>query len=470
DPAACLAAPAWAEITLYDPAGRFLPARADGPLAGALVPRKRVRITRETGGDAVAHFTGWIAAIIPHRDRTVTLRCDGLEALLQQAEVFPPLLVNAPADAAIAAILAGVDHPPALFGHWLLGLSRLGQDTRLPDLTTYADLEPGRTTFAFAGDWPEGLSAWAALRAVVEAERGLCFVDGAGRVVFWNRHHLRLPRPPALALTDREAVFTPAVTGASLVNRATVTCHPREVGGAGETLWTLHSPLRLPPDDVRVIRARLGNGAGGWRGVLALETPQPGLDYTAYDHPDGSGSDRTGDVSLRAEAAGSSVLLTISNHYPAPIYLQPGSRLRGTPLRDSGPAVATVEDRLSMVRYGWRTASLDLPLLSRLEDAAGVARLLVTEGSTPRARVGTVAVSGHVPGVLGCAIGECVRLVDRQGGHDGLVHVLGVRHKLARGGADHTVTWVVRPVPPLAYWRLGIAGAGELGVTARVVY
>ncbi|MBN2469814.1 MAG: hypothetical protein JXN59_03730, partial [Anaerolineae bacterium] len=89
DPAACLAAPAWAEITLYDPAGRFLPARAAGPLAGALVPRKRVRIIRETGGDAVAHFTGWIAAIIPHRDRTVTLRCDGLEALLQQAEVFP---------------------------------------------------------------------------------------------------------------------------------------------------------------------------------------------------------------------------------------------------------------------------------------------------------------------------------------------------------------------------------------------
>lgn len=470
DPAACLAAPARAEIILRDPFGRYCPDRADGPLAGALVPRKRVRLTRETDGQTVTHFTGWLAAILPGRDRTVTLRCDGVEALLQRAEVFPPLLVNAPADALIAAILAGVDYPPALLGHWLLGLSRLGQDTRLPDLTTYADLEPGRTIFAYAGDWPGGQSAWEALRAVVEAERGLCFVDGGGRVVFWNRHHLRRPQPPVLTLTDREAVFTPAVTGAALINRAVVTCHPREVGGAGETVWVLGSPLRLPPGDVRVIRARLRDEAGGQVGALALEAPQPGLDYTARDHPDGSGEDRSGVVSLHVAAAGSSALLTLENRGPVPVYLQPGSRLRGTPLRDRGPADASAEDRQSVVRYGRRTAALDLPLLADLDHAAGLARLLVTEGSAPRTAVAAVTVNGHTPGVLDCAIGDCVRLVDRQGGHAGLYHVLGVCQTLARGGADHTVTWVVRPVPPLAYWRLGVAGAGELGAATRVVY
>ncbi len=470
NPAACLAAPATAAIALRDPTGRYQPDRADGPLSGALVPRKRVRITREADGRTVTHFTGWLAAITPGRDRTARFHCDGVEALLQRAEVFPPLLVNAPADAIIAAILAGVDYPPALLGHWLLGLSRLGQETRLPDLTTYASLEPGRTTFAWAGDWPDGLSAWEALRAVVEAERGLCFVDGGGRVVFWNRHHLRLPQPPALTLTDREAAFTPAVTGAALVNRAVVTCHPREVGGAGETVWVLGSPLRLPPGDVRVIRARLRDAAGRQVGALALEAPQPGLDYTARDQPDGSGADRTGEVSLHVTAAGGSALLTLENHGPVSAYLQPGSRLRGTPLRDCGPADASAEDRQSVVRYGRRTATLDLPLLADLDHAAGVARLLVREGSTPRAAVAVVTVSGYVPGVLDCAIGDCVRLVDRRGGHDGLYHVLGVRHALARGGAEHTVTWVVRPVPPLAYWRLGIAAAGELGAATRVIY
>lgn len=469
DPADCLAAPSWATVTLRDPTGRYNPDHSISPLAGALVPRKRVRITAGT----CALFTGWIESITPGHDRTVTLHCAGLETLLQRAEVFPPLLTNAPADAVIAGVLAEVDYPPALLGYWQLGLARLGQDTRLPDLTTYADLEPGRTTFAYAGDWPDGVSAWEALRTVVEAERGLCFVDSAGRVVFWNRHHLLYPRDPALTISGRTARFTTTVEGASMVNQAIVTCHPRAVSESGATLWTLHAPLRLPPGESRTFRARFGNDDGVRIGALALDTPQPGVDYTARDHRDGSGADRTDRVTFTATGAGSSALITATNHHTATVYLQPGARLRGSALRDSGPADAVVADRLSILHYGRRAVRLDLPLLSDLDDAAGVARFLVTEGSAPRSQVSAITLHNGGPDVLAATIGDTVQVAagpNTHQHHSGRYHIVGLQHEVTRGGTDHTVTWVVRPAARLEYWRLGIAGAGELGTVTRVVY
>jgi hypothetical protein len=472
NPADVQAAPSQAVIVLRDPARRYDPAYASGPLYGLLTPRKLLTIRSTYDGVTRVHFTGWTESITPHADRTVTIRASGVEALLQRSEVFLPLGINQTADAVIAAALAQVAYPPAISGYWQLGVARLGIDTRLPDVTTYADLEPGKTRMAYVGDnWGDGTSAWAVLRAVTATERGLCFVDRAGRVVFWNRHHLPKQTTPAVTLTRDQGVMQPVTQGAALVNHAVITCHPRTVGTGTVALWTLQTPLRIPANGTRTIRARFGDDSGVRIGARSLQSPIAGTDYAANAAPDCSGPDRTGSVIMAVEPAGNSALITFTNTSAQPVVVLAGAQVRGIPLVDRGPVDVTDEDVPGITAYGRRTRQLNLPLLSDPELAAGLARHLVVEGAAPRHVADTITVRGNtavtLAAILRLTIGDAVAV---EGDSGGRYHIVGERHMLQRGGTQHSAAWTVRIAPPLAYWQLGISGAGELGTVTNLAY
>ncbi len=470
---ASVAAPSFAEVVLRDPAGRYAPENPSGPLAGSLLPRRKLVISAEQAGETRPLFTGWIESITPRPGRTAVLRCAGVEVLLQRAEVSLPPGVDQTADGVIAAALAQVAYPPAIGGYWLLGTARLGQATRLPDVTVYADLEPGRGRFA-AVDALRG-SAWDVIRRAAEAERGLCFVDRAGRVVFWNRHHLLKAVDVSAALDERAADFQVDYAGADLVNEAAITCHPRAAGTSPEPLWTLGAPLRLAPGVALTVQARLRNAAGLPVGALRLIAPEPGLDYSANARPDGSGLDVTAQVSITLEAAATSARLIVTHTGPQAAYLLAGAQVRGLAWADPGPLTLTHTDAESRTRYGRRAQRLDLPLLADAADAARLARWLVCEGRTPRGVVREVTLHSasdrEAPGlIVGRTVGDRVRIEDAASRHRADYHIVGERHRLQRGGLDHTVTWTLRPATLAVYWRLGTPGAGELGAVTRLTY
>ncbi len=468
-----VAAPAWAEVLLRDPAGSYAPESGAGPLAGSLVPRRKAAIGVTCAGETRPLFTGWIEAISPRPGRVALLRCAGLEALLQRAEVFLPPGVDQTADGVIAAALAQVAYPPAIGGYWLLGTARLGQATRLPDTAVYADLEPGRTRFPYVEAL--GGNAWAAIRAAAAAEQGVCLVDRAGRVIFWNRHHLLRAGPPAVTLTAQEADFTVEYDGADMVNDAAVTCHPRAVGAGPEVLWSLQTGLRLEPGEARIVRARLRDSAGNPAGALSLIAPVAGVDYEAFSTPAGNGLDLTGEITAALEPAADSARLTFTNHGTRIAYVRAGAQLRGVALVDRGPLGVGYTDKTSVTRYGRRAFALDLPLLADPAEAASLARFLVNERGAPRGVVREVRLHGQLgprvlPLVIGHTLGDRVRIVDSASGHAGAYFLVGERHTLRRGGLEHAVTWVLRPAVQIAYWALGVPGQGELGEVTRLVY
>lgn len=474
DPAAPVAAPSWAEVTLRDSARCYTPENVSSPHYGDLVPRKKARLTSTCGGETRVHFTGWTESFTPRPDRTTVVRFSGVEDLLHRAEVFLPLGIDQRADEIIAAVLAQVAYPPALSGYWLLGTARLGVDTRLPDVTTYSDLEAGVSRFAYVGDnWADGTSAWAAIRAAAAAERGLCFVDRAGRVVFWNRHHLLKATTVAATLSEREADFE-VRHGVDVINRAVITCHPRAVGSGPEALWTLDVPLALPPDGSRTVRARFAADSGAQIGGLDLIAPLAGTDYQANSAPDGSGTDHTASVTASMVAAGSSAALTFHNSAATTVYVLPGAQLRGTQIGDFGLTDAEHEDATSVTLYGRRTLGLNLPLLSDPEDAARLARYLVLLHKDPQGRVETVTLRNTnadlLGALLGLTLGDRITLRDARSGHQRDYHLVGERHMLTRGGVDHEVIWTLAPASPITFWRLGVVGAGELGQATRPTY
>jgi hypothetical protein len=401
------------------------------------------------------------------------LRLGGVEALLRRTEVFLPPETDQAADAVIDAALRQVAYPPALSGYWVLGRARLGVSTRLAGVSFYRDLEAGVSRFPYVGDnWPDGVSAWTAIRAVTETERGLCFVDRAGRLIFWNRHHLLKAVTVAASFDGRSAAFAVIAGGADMVNHAIITCHPRQVGAAPQPLWTLQTPLELPPGQARTVRARFADESGAQIGGLNVITPVAGTDFHANAAPDGSGQDFTGAVTASLVAAASSAAVTFTSGAARIVYVLAGAQVRGIRLADRGALDVEAEDGLSVADYGRRTLGLNLPLLADPEEADRLARYMVLLGRAPRGQVARITVGGtdRLADILGLTVGSRIALTDARSGHARDYHIVGEQHRLERGGAVHEVTWVLRPASPIAFWRLGVAGAGELGTTTRIGY
>lgn len=473
DPDAAVATPSWTEAILRDGAGRYAPENSDGPLYGLLTPQRKARLTATFDGATRTLFTGWTESFAPRPDGTTVLRLGGVEALLRRAEVFLPPETDQTADLVIDAALRQVAYPPALSGYWVLGRARLGLNTRLADVSFYRDLEAGVSRFPYVGDnWAEGVSAWAAIRAVSEAERGLCFVDRAGKLIFWNRHHLLKAVTVAASFDERSAAFAVVAVGAGMVNHAVVTCHPREVGAAPEALWTLQTPLELPPGQARTVRARFTDESGTPIGGLNVITPVAGTDFHANTAPDGSGQDFTGSVTASLVAAASSAAVTFASGAARTVYILAGAQVRGIRLADRGALDVEAEDGLSVADYGRRILGLDLPLLTDPEEADRLARFVVLLGSIPRGQIERITVGGaeRLADVLSLTVGSRIALSDARSGHARDYHIVGEQHHLERGGAVHEVTWVLRPASPIAFWRLGVAGAGELGAATRIAY
>ena len=153
-------------------------------------------------------------------------------------------------------------------------LSKLGETTKLADLTTYSDFDEGVLTLNMAGDnWvrqggysdeeKDTFDVYRGIRDVTAAERGKFFFDRAGKAVFWNRHHI-LDKIAVDARFD-DAMTDMKYTFASLdqtKNEVIVTCHPRTVAAGPSTLWELKDA---------VIRVAPGGAARGLRQVQGRE-------------------------------------------------------------------------------------------------------------------------------------------------------------------------------------------------------
>jgi hypothetical protein len=56
--------------------------------------------------------------------------------------------------------------------------------------------------------------------------------------------------------------------------------------------------------------------------------------------------------------------------------------------------------------------------------------------------------------LISTGIGDLVRVMDDQTGHDRSYHLVGEEHTLDARAQAHTVVWELEPTPPHTYWRL----------------
>jgi hypothetical protein len=448
-----VAPPGTAQITVRSRDRRYSPEAAIQPLRIG----KRLRIQSNDGSTVRTHFTGFIESVEPQPgtlgERTAIIHAATADAQLTQWSVRLPAFVNARSDIVVTALLNSLPlHRAGLSTLWVLEVAgygeldntaRLAADESIPRL-----IETGISTFAYVGDlW--NIPADAALRQTVESERGRCFANRQGEVVFYNRHHTLITTAPS-AVLDNDAEALDYGYGANFANHVLVMIIPRKVGLPNSPLWTLENVQRLPPG-VRRITVSYRDPDGNAMGALSVSA----LTFAANSQPDGNGFSIS-ITGLIVEAGASAALLEFRNESGTTVYLLPGAQVLGTPLYIGAPIEIEQTDTVSVTFHGQRTRVFTAPLLDSADEADQMARYELRLRREPQGVVTALATStrAHPQQVLARTLFDRIRVMDGQTGHDAEYLIVGEAHDIDLGGTRHRVRWTLERADPTLFWQI----------------
>jgi hypothetical protein len=392
--------------------------------------RLRIRV-QEAPAEAIrTHFFGRIRRIQPDTgtlgERRCTITVCGPEYDYQQTFTLLPLHVNVSVDDVLNTLFA---QPP------------------LDQIPT--DFAAGVEMLSFVGEgWGNGVTAARIIGELVEAERGRFFTSRTGQAVMQNRTEAQTDPSLSATITDR-AVAMDYRYGDFIANRVRVSLRQRGFGTAGSTLWTLITSQRVLPGTSRDLIVQFRDTNGQRVGGAFLIDPVATTDYTANTAANGSGADRTSQMSITVELlSGSAARIRLTNAGSDTVFLLAGSKLRGTPVYFGETITVEAEDEASQLAHGVRTLHLDLPALDSTETAEEIAAYELARRSSPRGQVVTLTLNErtHFSDALQWSLFDRIRIAETQTGHDADYLIVAEAHEVTLGGYRQTVTWTLEPV------------------------
>lgn len=331
-----------------------------------------VRIGFTYSGTTYTRFTGKIATIDPipgrYRERRSAVTAYDLMADLHEAEVR---------DVALAQDVS----EDALIRRVCRALPITAQPLAL-------SLDTGVLTQAYAFDkLGSGTPVVSVLGDLMNSCLGYALVSPDGTLRYEN-----LERRQSVAssftwsddpATDGlDALALPSdLSGVYNVIRATY--HPIAAGTSTEVLWSLEGeglPIQ-PSETITVSGAYFDPNENGQAiGALSpITTLVSGTDYAAFANADGTGTNRTANITVSNVAAYASYWTgQFTNGHTGKVYLTT-AQIRGTALRDNSPVTV---DAQSSQPYGTRLLRIDMPFLTVGVTAQQLASYLLTQCET----------------------------------------------------------------------------------------
>ena len=435
-----------ARITVCNRRGDFSPERH------RLDSGTRLRIQSSDGSVTRTHFTGFIRYIEPDGgdwgQKHAVIHLQDIQPWLDDSPVRLSPQVNVTADAVIDRLLnQAMMRRAVLAGYCIIdiaGYNLIDSVKVFSPQTAARRLAVGKTRFAYIGDWwRESTPVRQAIRELVESERGRFYVDREGRAVFLNRHYTLVHRTVSASFNDDMTGLDYRYGDVGL-NRIALMMTPRELGVSGTLLWRLGQAQRIGRGRQLMLNLHLVDERNEPLGLLELE----GLEASFHSSPDASGPAIRGHVAVEVVDTGlTSVQVQVRNNGLQDVYLT-GLRVIGRPLYRRDPLEIVVSDGESMVFYGLKQLSLDLPALSDIETAQAFAAYEVARRKHPAGAVRTMTLNAgdHQSAVLGLSLFERIRITESQTGHSAAEYfIIAEDHHVRLGGTRHEVTWTLEP-------------------------
>ena len=341
----------------------------------------------------------------------------------------------------------------------------------LPVTPRQTALQTGRSTFDYALDDLRGERATAleALHRVTVSELGYFTADADAAdgetVVFLDRYarahqqaaptEFRAAAQVALARDIADVIDTARV-GIPLrrVDAGTTTVL-YQLGDAAPAIVsgdTIHpfGPYRDPAQEAQRV------------GGADMQTPVAGTDYVANSAPDGTGTDRTSQLTVTASFGASGVRWTITNPGPGTVYL---TRLqaRGRGIYDYARAYLEAVDPTAGTSRG--VITLGLPYQADLRVGQDVADHLLQVYGTPQTRPTAVTIHAARDATraqVAVAVGlhDRITVIDAPTGVDVTSHVNRIAYQVGAPD-DVRVTYALAPTDEADVWILGVSRLGE---------
>lgn len=291
-----------ATVILGNESGRFSPEYASGPLYGDLEPGRKIRLRATYAATPYNLFHGYITRIKPNpRTQECVLECEDMTRFLRAYRLNLADAADQRSDQRITAILDAVG---------IAGGERA--------------LATGQTTFP-TSYWRNVDAYTAILECAYNELGGFVFVANDGKLTFQDRHYR--PKHTLDATLTRFADLAYDRRDDQVYREVVLQAAGAIEGIAGSQIWSLVPlPQQLAAGDTLDLDVNYATGA------KAVISPVSATDYAATANQDGSGADRTSDLSVESFADYSGgATWELKNNGATALWIQ-RAQIRGTPL------------------------------------------------------------------------------------------------------------------------------------------
>lgn len=348
------------------------------PLYGYIKPHRTIKIIAVDSSQNFNTITGWIRDIRPQENRSKVriTGYDGIDWLQSQKAPQLDLETDYGVTDAIVTLLTAAGWPYSDTSGWILGTSQLGIDNYL-----------GSSLIESSGDilpywWGDpDKSIWESITDLAEAYFGNPYVSSDGTFAYKSRNDLD---PVKYSITQSEILRDIDLQQPwdELRNDIRITGYPRQETEADTELWKLNYTPAIAAGETITVWAE-HNYNGDQCPALSITTLAATTDYTANTVADGSGTDKTAQISTNQTAYATRTKLEVTNNDPSAVYLTL-LRIRGIGLFSHSGVLAMESDTASINNYGRYTLSLGSIWLQKTEDINNHAGLAIGVFTDPR--------------------------------------------------------------------------------------
>lgn len=175
--------------------------------------------------------------------------------------------------------------------------------------------------------------------------------------------------------------------------------------------------------------------------------------------------DRTSDLLVTVDPGGNAATITVSTLGAAGSYLK-RLVLRGRIVTALEPATSELLDSASIIRFGERTATLDMDYQSSVTIGVSAAAYINSLYRLAKSRIESVTFCAnlsdtHMRAALDGEISDKVKIVDIISGISAVHHINSIALNIQPGVI--WCTWTLTPADPTLYWHVGVPGQSEVG-------
>lgn len=411
------------------------------PLAGMVVPGRRVQITGTYGALSTTIFTGRFERLDLRPDFSERyIEADAVDALgqLRGIEVSTGLYQGLRPGEAMHILLDAAGWP-----------------------TELRDIEVGATVMPWW--WLDGDDAFDASMDLIASEGppALVTCDTAGRIVFRSRHHrLQSAASTTVQSTWRSKSIEPMISSPAayndgwkeIINSVTIQLPQRAPAGAVSQVWSSPGQIGIAAGETVQIVAQASNP------FLDAIVPVAGTDYSV-----------TGTVTVslsRTSGLSTTIFLTASTGGPAVVT---DLALRATSVDPAPTRQIVVEDSSSVIKYGRRSLpDTKVPTWASIGDATAIANIILTQRAErlPTISVSMVAANtARATQIYTRNLSDRVHVVEGHTGLDADCFIEQIGHTIGQGGLEHRARFGLEKAPAqiTGVFILGSATNGVLG-------